>query len=93
MLGKLFGLEITNKFSGIEERQQRGEQTLVTDDRVSVGVPHGSAPPAGLSKEERKIHLEAIVSSMRTGGTVELSEEMVDKAIKEAEDFFGSASA
>ena len=47
---KLFGLELTNKFSGIEERQQQGEQTLVTDGSVSAGGSNGGLPLAGLSK-------------------------------------------
>ena len=56
VLGKLYGLEITTKYDGTEERQEECEMFSVTDGAGSAAIP----VPGKVDKEKRKEMAEVI---------------------------------
>ena len=61
VLGKLYGLEITKKWNGHEEKQVRGEENIVSDKFHPMSAGHPKAIlHAGVSREDKKAAMEAI---------------------------------
>ena len=61
ILGKMYGLEISETWTGTEEKQIRGEEHMVTDNIPPMPAANAKATVlAGLSKEEKNIALETI---------------------------------
>ena len=63
VLGKLYGLETTQKWNGHQEKQVRGEDHTVDDKpQLKPSAPSKASVPAGVSREEKKAAMEAVRS-------------------------------